>query len=183
MKQSLQIAFHNMERSDALEAAVRTRVEHLDRFADDVMSCRVVLDQVQMHQHQGRPFGVRIELTVPGHELVVNRVQDEDIHVALREAFDDMKRQLEDVVRRRRGDQKQHARELHGKVVRVNDAEGFGFLQTPDGQEYYFSRDNLASGRLEQLQVGTAVQFIAEPAAEGLQAKRVSIGKHSTGAS
>jgi cold shock CspA family protein len=108
-------------------------------------------------------------------------VESEDVYVALRDAFDDMKRQLEDLVRQRRGDQKQHPRELHGKVVRLNDAEGFGFICTPDGEEYYFGRDNLASGRFEELDEGTAVQFIAEAAGEGWQAKRVSLGKHSVG--
>jgi ribosomal subunit interface protein len=178
MKQPLQITFHGMERSDAVEDAVRRKCEHLERFAADIMSCRVVVDLKQRHRHQGRPFGVSIELTLPGRELVVDRVQDEDVYVALRDAFDDMKRQLEDAVRQRRGDEKQHARELHGEVARIDAAEGFGFIRTPDGQEYWFGRDNLASGRFEQLQPGTAVRFITELAAEGPQAKRVSLGKH-----
>lgn len=181
MKQPVQITFHGMDRSDAVEDAVRKRVEHLDRFASDVMSCRVVVDLLQKHKHQGRPFGVRIDLTLSGHELVVDRVEHEDVYVALRDAFDDMTRQLEDVVRQRRGDEKQHPRELHGEVVRLNDDGGFGFIRTADGQEYYFGRDNLASGRFEQLQIGTAVQFIAELAAQGPQAKRVSLGKHGMG--
>lgn len=181
MKQPLQIVFHGMERSDAVEDAVRRKCEHLDRFASDLMACRVVVDLEQQHKHQGRPFGVRVGVTMPGRELVVNRVENEDVYIALRDAFDDMKRQLEDLVRQRRGDQKQHPRELHGKVVRLNDAEGFGFIRTPDGEEYYFGRDNLASGRFEELDEGTAVQFIAEPAGEGWQAKRVSLGKHSVG--
>lgn len=179
MKQPLQINFHGMDRSDALEDAVRRRAEHLERFAADIMSCRVVVDLLQKHRHQGQPYGVRIDLTVPGHELVVDRVENEDVYVALRDAFDEMKRQLQDLVRQRRGDQKQHPRELHGKVVRLNDAEGFGFIRTPDGEEYYFGRDNLASGRFEELVEGTAVQFIAEAAGEGWQAKRVSLGRHS----
>jgi ribosomal subunit interface protein len=178
MKQPLEITFHGMDRSDALEDAVRKKVAHLERFADDIMACRVVVDLLQKHQQQGRPFGVRIDLTVPGRELVVNRVAKEDVYVALRDAFDDMKRQLEDAVRQRRGDQKKHPRELHGEVVRMNADEGFGFIRTPDGEEYYFGRDNVAGGRFEQLQVGTAVQFIAQVAAEGRQAKRVSLGKH-----
>lgn len=181
MKQPLQISFHGMDRSDAVEDAVRQRAEHLDRFAGDIMACRVVVDLLQKHKHQGRPFGVRIDLTLPGHELVVDRVEHEDVYVALRDAFDDMKRQLEEVVRQRRGDEKQHPRELHGEVVRLNDDGGFGFIRTPDGQEYYFGRDNLASGRFEQLEIGTAVQFIAELAAQGPQAKRVSVGKHGVG--
>jgi ribosomal subunit interface protein len=178
MKKPLQITFHGMEKSDAVEDAVRRKCEHLERFAGDIMSCRVVVDQVQLHQRQGRPFGVSIDLTLPGRELVVDRVQDEDVYVALRDAFDGMKRQLEDAVRQRRGDEKQHVRELRGEVVRLDDIEGFGFIRTPDGQEYWFGRDNLTSGRFETLQVGTAVTFIADMADEGLQAKRVSVGKH-----
>lgn len=181
MKQPLQITFHGMEPSDAVEDAARKKAEHLERFASDIMSCRVIVDLSQKHKHQGRPYAVRIDLTVPGHELVVDRVQDEDVYVALRDAFDAMKRKLEDLVRQRRGDEKQHARELHGEVVRLNAADGFGFIRTPDGQEYYFARDNLASGRFEHLEEGQPVQFIAEVGGEGPQAKRVSIGKHSVG--
>jgi ribosomal subunit interface protein len=178
MQQPVQINFLGMERSDAVEAAVRRKVEHLERLADHLIACRVVIDLLQKHKHQGQPFGVRINLTLPGHELVVNRVEDQDVYVALRDAFEDVERQLAGVLQQRRGEAKQHARELHGEVVRLNDDEGFGFVRTPDGEEYYFGRTNLASGRFEQLQVGTAVQFIAEIAAEGPQAKRISVGKH-----
>ena len=45
---------------------------------------------------------MRVDVTVPDHELSVDRVHDEDVYVALREAFDDMKRQLEDSVRHQR---------------------------------------------------------------------------------
>ena len=124
---------------------------------------------------------MRLDLTLPGHELVVDKVQHEEVFVALRDAFDDMRRKLEDVVRQRRGVEKQHPRELHGEVVRLNDADGFGFIRTPDGEEYYFGRDNLVYGRFDQLAPGTAVQFIADLAAQGPQAKRVSLGKHEVG--
>lgn len=177
----IQISFHGMDRSDAVQDVVRKKAEHLGRFAGDIVACHVMIDLVQKHQRQGQPFGVRIDLTLPGHELVVDRVENEDVYVAVRDAFDAMTRQLEDVVRRRRGDTKLHPRELHGEVVRLNGDQGFGFIRTPDGQEYYFGRDNLVSGRFEQLEVGTAVQFIAELAAEGPQAKRVSLGKHDVG--
>ena len=119
MKQPLQIVFHGMERSDAVEDAVRRKCEHLDRFASDLMACRVVVDLEQQHKHQGRPFGVRVGVTMPGRELVVNRVENEDVYIALRDAFDDMKRQIEEAVRQRRGDEKKHAREWHGEVVRL----------------------------------------------------------------
>lgn len=181
MRLPVQITFQGMDRSDAVEEAVRKKAEHLERFSSDIMACRVVVDLLQKHKHQGRPFSVRIDLTIPGHELVVNRVENEDVYVALRDAFDDMKRQLEDRVRQRRGDEKVHPRELHGEVVRLNDEDGFGFIRTPDGQEYYFGRENLAGARFDQVGVGAAVRFIAEAGSQGPQAKRVSLGKHQTG--
>ena len=101
MKTPVHIQFHGMEPSEALEHRAREHVRKLELFATDIMTCRVGIDLEQKHKHQGRPFGVRIDLTLPGHELVVNRVHDEDVQVALRDAFDDMKRQLEDLVRQR----------------------------------------------------------------------------------
>lgn len=181
MKIPVHVQFRGMESSSALEASARERADKLEAFAPDIMACRVAIDLEQKHRHQGRPYGVRIDLTLPGHELVVNRVQHEDVHVALRDAFDDMKRQLEDLVRKRRGQEKQHAVPLHGELVRLNTAGGFGFIRTPNGEEYYFSRDNVAGMSFEHMQTGSAVQFIPEAGGEGLQAKRVSVGKHRMG--
>lgn len=175
------IQFHGMEPSDALETSAREHAHRLESFAPNIMACRVGIDLEQKHKHQGRPYGVRIDLTLPGHELVVNRVQHEDVYVALRDAFDHMKRQLEDVVRKSRGQEKQHAVPLHGEVVRLDDEGGFGFIRTPDGDEYYFNRDNMAGTPFEHMQTGSAVQFIPEMGDEGLQAKRVSLGKHGMG--
>ncbi|MBK5207011.1 MAG: HPF/RaiA family ribosome-associated protein [Polaromonas sp.] len=181
MQLPVHIQFHGMEPSDALETSAREHAHKLEAFAPDIMACRVAIDLEQKHKHQGRPYGVRLDLTLPGHELAVNRVQHEDVYVALRDAFDNMKRQLEDVVRKRRGQEKQHAVPLHGELVRLDGDGGFGFIRTPDGDEYYFSRDNVAGTPFEHLQIGSAVQFIPETGGEGLQAKRVSLGKHGLG--
>ncbi len=181
MKLPVHIQFHGMEPSDALELSAREHINKLESFAPDIMTCRVGIDLEQKHQHQGRPYSVRIDLTLPGHELVVNRVHNEDVHVALRDAFDNMKRQLEDVVRKRRGQEKQHPVPQHGEVVRLDEQGGFGFIQTPAGDEYYFSRDNVAGMPFEHVQIGNSVQFIPEVDGDRLHATRVSLGKHGMG--
>ena len=181
MKLPLQIRFLGMEPSDAVESAVRKKAEKLDRLCQDIMSCVVSIEQTHKHQHQGRPFAVRIDVRVPDHELSVARVHDEDAYVAVRDAFDDMNRQLEDVVRRRRGQEKLHATPLHGEVVRFGDEGKNGFIRTPDGDEYWFDAANCAGVPFEHLALGTEVQFIPEVAAQGRQAKRVSVGKHHVG--
>jgi ribosomal subunit interface protein len=103
MKQPLQVLFIGVEPSEAVETAARAKAEKLDRFRPDIMSCRVTIELAHKHQQQGRAFDVRIAVTVPDRELTVDRAQDEDVYVALRDAFDDMTRQLAESVQRVRG--------------------------------------------------------------------------------
>lgn len=181
MKQPLQIRFVGMEPSEAVESAARSKAEKLDHFRPDVMACRVTIELSDKHRHQGRSYAVRLDVTVPDHELTVDRVHDEDVYVALRDAFDDMKRQLEDSVRRVRGQEKLHPVPLHGEVVRFADEGRCGFIRTPAGDEYWFGPENVTGIPFEHLALGSQVQFIPELAAEGRQAKRVSVGKHAPG--
>jgi ribosomal subunit interface protein len=181
MKQPLQVSFLGMDPSPALESAAREKAAKLDQFCPDIMSCRVAIELKHKHRHQGRHFAVRIDLTVPGRELAVDRVEHEDVYVALREAFDDMRRQVEDEVRLVRGKQKTHPQPMHGRLVRLNAGERFGFIETAEGDDYYFAPENLEGALFEHLQEGTEVQFIPEVAGEGRQAKRVSVGKHRFG--
>jgi ribosomal subunit interface protein len=178
MQIPLQITIRNMQHSDALETHIRQKVEKLAEFHPRITSCRVTVEESAKHHHQGRQFQVRIDVRVPQREIVATRDRDEDVYVALREAFDAAKRQLEEVVREQRGDVKVHALPQHGKVARLFPDEGYGFIATSDGRELYFSRDNVVHPAFDDLAAGNAVQFIEELADSGPQAKRVSVGKH-----
>lgn len=174
MQIPLQISFHGVERSNALYNAIHDKVEKLERYYDHVMSCRVVLEIDARHKHKGKQFTVRVDLKVPGGEIAVTKEHGADVQIALRDAFDAARRQLEDYARGQRGDVKRHAPEVTGRVARLDATQGIGFIVTDDGREYYFSRDNVVTPTFEHLAVGTTVHFIEEAAAEGMQAKRVS---------
>ena len=180
MKTPLQITFRDMEHSDAIESHIREKAEKLETFYEPIMWCRIVVDLPHQHKHQGKSFNVRIDIGVPGSEIVVNRDHDEDVYVALRDGFDAARRQLQDYARRLHGDTKNHASEHFGQVVRLFPDEGYGFIRRTDGDELYFNSDNLANVAFDQLGEGAEVKFIEEVAAEGLQAKRVSVGSHHT---
>ena len=119
MKLPVHIQFHGMEPSDALEKSAREHAYKLELLAPDILACRVGIHLEQKHKHQGRPFGVHLDLTLPGHELVVNRVQNEDVYVALRDAFDNMKRQLVEIVRR--AQEAQEAATVPGDLVSLDE--------------------------------------------------------------
>ncbi len=104
MEIPIQITFHGLAHSPALEAAIRERAGKLDRFHPHVMSCRAVVEEVARHKNQGKEFVVRLDIKVAGGEVAVNREHSEDAFVAVRDAFDAARRQLEDLARRQRGD-------------------------------------------------------------------------------
>jgi ribosome-associated translation inhibitor RaiA len=102
MKQAPQIQFIGMEPSDALASAARDKAAKLDLFCPEIMACHVVIELLHKHHQQGRPFAVRLDLTLPGRELAVSRVENEHAYVALRDAFDNMKRQVDATMRQMR---------------------------------------------------------------------------------
>jgi len=187
MQLPLQVTFRNLPPSEAVEAAVRERAGRLDRFFDRIMACRVVVEAPHQHHRKGRLYHVRINLTVPGEELVVSREPAEhhayeDVYVAIRDAFDEARRQLEDHVRRHRGWKKPRVGPPHGRVSRLLKEEGYGFLETTDGREVYFHRNSVLQEGFDRLDVGTEVRFAEEKGEEGPQASTVEIvgkeGRH-----
>jgi ribosomal subunit interface protein len=184
MQIPLQITFRHMERSDALEAKIREKAEKLDQFADHIMSCRVTVDLEHKHHHQGQLFAVKVDITVPGKEIVIDRRPDqhhshEDVYVAMRDAFDAAKRQLEDYVRKQRGKVKTHETPPHGRIKELFPGEDYGFIETPEGREIYFHRNSVIDENFDNLSKGDSVRFSEEMGDNGPQASSVHIeGKH-----
>jgi ribosomal subunit interface protein len=174
MKIMPQITLKNVPHSAAVEAKISDKLKKLDQYSDRIMSCRVTVEESQRRQHQGKLFSVHIDLTVPGRELVVNRIENEDLYVAIRDAFDAAKRQLEEHMRKRRGDVKTHLEMPRGKVVKIFPFDGYGFIVTNDGREIYFHRNSVIDPSFDRLEEGAEVAFLEEQGKEGPQAVRVA---------
>lgn len=138
MELPVQITYRNMEPSDAVTARIEAEAAKLDTFYDRITSCRVLVEAPHRHHKRGELFHVRIELGVPGTELVVSHEptphatlshdeeaalkkhievhpEHKDIYVAVRDAFGSARRQLQDYVKRMRGEVKTHPQNLrHG---------------------------------------------------------------------
>ncbi|MGD2074555.1 MAG: HPF/RaiA family ribosome-associated protein [Gammaproteobacteria bacterium] len=184
MKLPLEVVFRNLPPSDAIEAKVRERAAKLDVLFPDIMSCRVVVEADHKHHYKGNLYHIGIDITLPGAELVANREPHnnhahEDVYVAIRDAFDAMRRQLEDYTRRRRRDVKAHTPPPHGHIVELQTDEGYGRIETSDGRTVYFHRNSVLNGDFSQLKVGDSVRFTEEMGELGPQASTVHVeGKH-----
>ena len=186
MQLPLQITFRHMDSSDAVAARIGERAEELERFFERIVSCRVVVESQHPRRQQGNLFRVRVDLKVPGNEIVVGRDPaahhaHEDVYVAIRDAFDATRRLLEDHVRKGRGDVKLHAVPDHGRIARLLPDRDCGFIASSDGGEIYFHRNSVTNGGFDKLAIGDEVRFVAQhsESAEGPQASTVvPLGKH-----
>jgi ribosomal subunit interface protein len=113
MQLPIQVTFRGLSPSPALKSRIRHNAGKLERFHGRITSCRVSVEATNRDSQLGRQFQVRVDLTVPGAEIVARREagkdhSGEDVYTAIRDAFAAVTRQLEDVVRKRRGDVKHH---------------------------------------------------------------------------
>jgi ribosomal subunit interface protein len=175
MQLPLEITARDVSLSGAIEADIQERADKLNVFYDRIMRCRVILEGVTHHHRKGGPYNVRIYMTVPGGELVINRQTDQDLYVAIRKAFDAAGRRLEDYARRQRGDTKTHTPVPYARVSKLFPEVGYGFLETPDGLEVYFHRNSVLDPGFDRLHIGMQVRFTQEMGEKGPQASTVTI--------
>ncbi len=178
METPVKIILQDMPHSDAIEGLIRKKAGHLEKYFSPIIGCRVVVDILQKHQHQGKLFNVKIELTVPGREIVITHDRHEDVNVAIRDAFDAARRKLEDFGRIREGKVKSHGPLASGRISRIFPDDGYGFIVSDDGRDVYFNRDNCSNPAFEHLDINQHVHFLIEEGEEGPQAKRVTLEKH-----
>lgn len=182
----IEISFRDIKPSAAVEARVREKAAKLERFFERAISCRVVIEAPHRHHHQGKLYNVRIQLSLPGQDLLVDQEHKkdhahEDVYVAIRDAFRALERQLKARAEKMRGDVKTHEVPPHGRVARLIAEEGYGFIETPDGREIYFHRNAVVNDGFDGLQVGDQVRYVAQhgESEKGPQASTVTpVGKH-----
>lgn len=181
MKLPLQITFRHMDHSNALEANIREHAAELDQYCDRIMHCDVVVEEAHRRHLQGNLFHVRIAITVPDRELVVSREPHqhqahEDVYVAVRDAFNAAKRQLEDYTRQRTPQRvKRHTANPVGFVTELEPLRDFGRIGTDEGRDIYFHRNSVLNADFDRLEIGTNVQFVEEQGDDGPQASTVKV--------
>ncbi|WP_413204764.1 HPF/RaiA family ribosome-associated protein [Rhodospirillum sp. A1_3_36] len=118
MQIPLQIVFHGIDHSDAVEERINEKVAKLEQFHGNITACRVVVEvhhKNTSHVHKkGEPFCITVHVSIPGEELTATSAHGketelkahEDVGIALRDAFASMERQLRDISDRKKDEKK-----------------------------------------------------------------------------
>ena len=110
MKKGTPIAARGVRIPPRLQQEIEKRIDELERFYPDLIGCSIRVQGPGLRHRSGGPFGVRIDLRVPGGDpILVDRQEEERLDLAIGEAFDVAIRRLEDFARIQRGDVKLHA--------------------------------------------------------------------------
>ena len=173
MQVPIQVTFRDVKHSSEVDAHLHEKSAKLHQFADNIISCHVVIEYASKQQQTGNLYNTRIVVNVPGKELVSTHNHNENMYLSIRDGFSDMIRQLEEYSRILHGNIKRHTPIIEGTVARVFD-KGFGFIETANGDEYYFNEDNVIHPKFGTLKVGEHVRFIEHMGDQGMQAHRIS---------
>jgi cold shock CspA family protein/ribosome-associated translation inhibitor RaiA len=198
MKLPLQITFRNMESSQIVEEWIREEAAKLDTFYNRIMGCHVAVAIPHGHHRNGKPYHVRIDLILPGKEIVIKREANlgnwtrragvtklskrlevetphKNLRIAIHDAFKVVGRRLQDFARLQRGDIKSHEPLPEARISKILREQGYGFFVTEDGREIYFHKDSVLNRAFGRLRIGTTVNFVEEQGEKGLQASTVRI--------
>jgi ribosomal subunit interface protein len=171
----LQITSRNLELTGEIESFILKKSEKLDKFHRDMMSCRVLLQVPHRNRNSGLVYNARIDLALPGKDIVIRRESHEDLHRAINLAFDAALKRVQAYARRKRGEVKRHEESPRGRVASLFPEAGYGFIVSADGRDVYFHRNSVRNERFEDMVVGMEVVFVEEQGLRGPQASAVRL--------
>lgn len=107
MNAPVEVHFHGIQKSEAIEQRVRDKVAKLEKHFGRMTSCRVVLEATQRNALKPKVYNIKIEIGVPrrrpivvSHERIGSHASEE-LSMALREAFEVVLRKMDGVAIKR----------------------------------------------------------------------------------
>lgn len=174
------ITYRNLSPSTAVDDHINRRLEELEKYHPRIVGCDVVIEAPQKPKRNARDFEVRLTVRVPGPDIHITQHVGqsgaiEDINLAIHKAFDSARRKLKEQKREMsRHEVKAHPPVMHGRIVRMFEGEGYGYVLADDGHEVFFNRESLVSGDWEKLKVDGKIRFREMNGEMGLYAANIS---------
>ncbi|HEY5380507.1 MAG TPA: HPF/RaiA family ribosome-associated protein [Pseudolabrys sp.] len=188
MQISPEIAFHNIEPSDAAKEAIDSHIDRLERIFGHMTTCRVRIDQRNQNPSESMPPVVHIEISVPGHKDIVvahepghllRKFQAPDLRNAINEAFRIAEQRLakfkDKMTDREAAVTHEAAHEFRGQIAELHPSENYGYVLTNEGGLLYFHRNSILVGDFDGLRRGDDVTYVEGSGDTGPTASKVRV--------
>lgn len=177
-----EITYRGVDKTQTLDDLIRNKIANLEKYSSRINSCRVSVELDQSGKTTSNIYRVRIDLTMTqGQEIpIVEKTKPDDeklgVEAIVRRAFDIAKRQAIKMKERQSREVKRHPEQtVQGLVKNVFPDQGYGFIQSLDGEDIYFHQNSVANDDFHRITEGTGVTYSATLGEEGLQATVVHI--------
>lgn len=180
MQRPVEIHFHELDPSPALQEHIRTEADKLDRFHPNLTAVIVYIERPHRHRSSHAGWKISIEMVVPGcKSLVVSKSSDrwdkhDHINQVVNEAFKAAQRRLRRETSKMQQEVKHHPHQEVTAVIKKLFEE-HGFLRTHDGRDLYFHSHSVVNMPFQELEIGMGVSFAEEPGEKGPQASSVHV--------
>lgn len=172
-----QVSFRNVRRNVSLDRIILDGIGKLEEVHGRITAVRMAVEDQRGPGTHDHLYRVRLEITVPGGDVIVKEAPAGDPHPSLdqvlNQAFDTARRRLKEARKRRKGDVKDHPRRATGRVREIFPGEEYGFIEDSDGRIVYFHRNSVAGDGWQGLDTGDEVEFEEEQGDKGPQAVAV----------
>ncbi len=182
MNVPVQVSFRGVSQYESIQKWAQAQAVKLEEACSHLSSVRLAVEKVQKYQESGRPYRVRLDLTVPpGKEIVIKREPGggsihETLQDELETVFHVAFRRLSEIKDIQQGKVKKHPhKEVNGVVTKIFRDRSYGFITAFDGHEVYFHKNSLRSGNFDRLQKTTGVNYVEELGEKGPQASAVRV--------
>jgi ribosome-associated translation inhibitor RaiA/cold shock CspA family protein len=164
----VEISWKGLDATPDIESRVAARVARLEKISGRLTSCRVAIDAPHQHHRTGNLYEVRIEARGPMAVFVVDRdpgdhFAHKDLHVAVRDAFDAIERQIKRWNQTHGGRPESHVEPLRGRIDSLDPGRDCGQIMMTDGRLVYFHKNAVANHRYAALKSGDMVELSLDP--------------------
>lgn len=95
----IQIIFRTANSSPVAKNYIQKHFDKICQTYNNIKFCRVVIDVTQNRNHLSKLFNVSITIVTPGKQLIVNKNPNENLYIAISNAFSKMDKILNKTVK------------------------------------------------------------------------------------
>lgn len=174
-----EITFPDFDPSDAIRADIEKYLVKIEKLYDKIIFCHVSVRAPHRHQRK-HIYHINIQLEIPGEDIIINKEPEKDyshtdIHLAIRDAFNSLKRSLRKRVKGKKTKLKTIETHDYAMIKSFDSNQGFGFVADSSGREIYFHKNSIINFNPDELKPGLKVKFVEEPGEKGQHVTSMSV--------
>ena len=177
LENTLKITFRHQNLTPAVSAHIKNLFQKCHRLYERIIHCSVTISQEHCSDHAELLHCVHIRTEIPRHTVIAKDHTHTNMYTALGDAFDSIKKQLDEINTKMHATHADEYPILKGVVRKISQKNLYGFIEDSNGDSLYFSSNSVTKKGFNRLKVGQEVHYTQLSTQQGEQARKVKVIK------